>query len=101
VEFSVRRLPAFTLWKNTAAEPDGYVTGLEPGTDYPNPRQFERQQGRVLTLDAGESYEAGVKLSLVRGRSDVKKLCSRIKAITKGKKTEVCDAVDPALSSAV
>ena len=101
VEFSVRRLPAFTLWKNTAAEADGYVTGLEPGTDYPNPRQFEREQGRVLTLDPGESYEAGVKLGLARGKSDVKKLCSKIKGIAKGKKSEVCEAVDPALSSAV
>ncbi|MHC4788865.1 MAG: DUF4432 family protein, partial [Planctomycetota bacterium] len=29
IRYSVERLPAFTIWKNTAAECDGYVTGLE------------------------------------------------------------------------
>jgi hypothetical protein len=43
-------LPCYTLWKNTTAEPDGYVTGLEPGTNFPNPRSFETQRGRVVKL---------------------------------------------------
>lgn len=28
-------LPAFSLWKNTDTERQGYVTGLEPSTNYP------------------------------------------------------------------
>jgi hypothetical protein len=43
-------LPCFTLWKNTAGLRDGYVTGLEPATNYPNPRPFEKDRGRVATL---------------------------------------------------
>ena len=43
-------LPCFTLWKNQGGEADGYVTGLEPATNYPNPRSFEETQGRVVTL---------------------------------------------------
>src|SRR5262249_35554294 len=35
VRWSVRELPCFTIWKNTAATEDGYVTGLEPGTNFP------------------------------------------------------------------
>jgi hypothetical protein len=50
-------LPCFTLWKNTAAVEDGYVTGLEPGTNYPNFKSFERQQGRVRVLPPGSRWE--------------------------------------------
>jgi len=45
-------LPCFTLWKNQGGIADGYVTGLEPGTNYPNPRSFEETQGRVVSLAA-------------------------------------------------
>ena len=48
--FNRRQLPCFTVWKNTTAVEDGYVTGLEPGTNYPNPRSFEGEQGRVVKL---------------------------------------------------
>jgi hypothetical protein len=37
-----RELPCFTLWRNSAAVEDGYVTGLEPGTNFPNFKGFER-----------------------------------------------------------
>lgn len=43
-------LPCFTLWKNQGGLADGYVTGFEPGTNYPNQRSFEEAQGRVVTL---------------------------------------------------
>lgn len=55
LRFSLAELPAFTLWKNTGALPDGYVTGLEPATAYPNARQFERSQNRIITLAGGQS----------------------------------------------
>ena len=48
-------LPCFSLWKNQGGLADGYVTGLEPGTNYPNPRSFEETQGRVVPLDPGAS----------------------------------------------
>ncbi len=51
--FDKRQLPCFTLWKNTGALADGYVTGIEPATNYPNPRSFEGQQGRVVKLPPG------------------------------------------------
>jgi galactose mutarotase-like enzyme len=49
------QLPCFTLWKNTASERDGYVTGLEPGTNFPNPKSHESTQGRVIKLAPGET----------------------------------------------
>ncbi|MGB8854556.1 MAG: aldose 1-epimerase family protein [Pirellulales bacterium] len=48
-------LPCFTLWKNQGGLADGYVTGLEPGTNYPNARSYEESQGRVVQLAAGAS----------------------------------------------
>src|SRR5262249_51699462 len=53
-----RELPCFTVWRNTAAVEEGYVTGLEPGTNYPNLRTFERQQGRGPVLPPGGPWEA-------------------------------------------
>lgn len=60
VRYNRNELPCFTQWKNTASEADGYVTGLEPGTNFPNPRPFERSQGRVPVLEAGDSYHAAL-----------------------------------------
>ena len=56
LEFRLDQLPAFTLWKNTAGLRDGYVTGLEPGTNYPNPRPFEQARNRVVKLPVDGRY---------------------------------------------
>jgi hypothetical protein len=60
-------LPCFTLWKNQGGLADGYVTGLEPGTNYPNPRSFEAQQGRVVPLAAGDGVEFQLQLEHLSG----------------------------------
>lgn len=52
MRFNTKQLPCFTVWKNTTNAEDGYVTGIEPGTNYPNPRTHEGEQGRVLKLAA-------------------------------------------------
>ena len=64
VHFNTRQLPCFTLWKNPTAEADGYVTGLEPATNYPNPRSFEQQQGRVVALQPGGKCTFDVQLQV-------------------------------------
>ena len=56
LRFDKDQLPAFTLWKNTGGLRDGYVTGLEPGTNYPNPRPFEKARNRVVTLPVDGRY---------------------------------------------
>ncbi|MBM3955364.1 MAG: DUF4432 family protein [Planctomycetes bacterium] len=69
-------LPCFTLWKNQTGNADGYVTGLEPGTNFPNPRSFEESQGRVVTLapraavqfDLALEHVSGARLDEVRTR---------------------------------
>jgi hypothetical protein len=59
-----QELPCFTIWRNTAAVEDGYVTGLEPATNFPNFRGFERQQGRVVTLPPGGRYSCSWSLEM-------------------------------------
>jgi hypothetical protein len=58
LRFSHAELPCFIVWKNTGAVEDGYVTGLEPATNYPNFKSFEREQGRVRLLPPGGRWEA-------------------------------------------
>ena len=67
----VGQLPCFTVWKNTTALEDGYVTGLEPGTNFPNPRTFEGEQGRVVSLDGGASAAFDVRLEVLPDSASV------------------------------
>jgi hypothetical protein len=57
LRFNRAQLPCFTVWKNCGAVEDGYVTGLEPATNYPNFKGFERKQGRVRVLPPGGRWE--------------------------------------------
>jgi hypothetical protein len=60
LRFNKRTLPCFTVWRNTPAEADGYVLGIEPGTNYPNPRTFEMQHGRAVALKPGETWRTEI-----------------------------------------
>ncbi|MEZ6066640.1 MAG: aldose 1-epimerase family protein [Planctomycetaceae bacterium] len=65
VRWSAATLPCFTVWKCTQDEADGYVTGLEPGTNYPNFKSFERDQGRVRRLSpGGGSYTTSISIGI-------------------------------------
>jgi hypothetical protein len=62
IHFNILQLPCFTLWKNTDSMRNGYVAGLEPGINFPNPRSYEQAQGRVATLMPDESREFELRL---------------------------------------
>ncbi len=65
LRFKRSQLPCFTLWKNTRGLREGYVTGLEPATNYPNPKPFEEARGRVLPLPPGGSFVAETTLEVL------------------------------------
>ena len=65
LRFHKDQLPAFTLWKNTGGLRDGYVTGLEPGTNYPNARPFEKAHNRVVTLPVDGRYVTETTLEVL------------------------------------
>ena len=81
LSFRLDQLPAFTLWKNTAARENGYVTGLEPATDYPNARRFERQAGRVITLAGGATRKFELTVRAHDSRTSVRRAESEIRRI--------------------
>lgn len=62
LDFNTRQLPCFTLWRNLVAEVDGYVTGIEPATNFPNPRTVEEEAGRVVQLPPGATWHAELSL---------------------------------------
>lgn len=78
VSFHTGGLPRFVLWKNTAAESDGYVTGIEPATNYPNQRSYEDKQGRVVELDAGQTKSFRVTLHPLTNAEAVAEMSQRI-----------------------
>jgi len=82
--FDIRQLPCYTVWKNTTAEADGYVTGLEPGTNFPNPRSFEGEQGRVVPLKPGELVRFELELVLHEGDEAVAAAEKAVAALAPG-----------------
>ncbi len=78
VHFQTKQLPTFTVWKNTIAEADGYVTGLEPGVNFPNFRSFERQQGRLPLIKPGQTYRSELALEVADTAQTVHDLHDRV-----------------------
>lgn len=81
MSYSIKELPYLTMWKNTAAVNDGYVTGLEPGTNYPNHRAIERKAGRVPKLAGDASHAMTIDYGIHVGKDEVQKVADRIKTI--------------------
>ncbi len=71
LRFATSELPCFTLWKNTGGIRDGYVTGLEPGTNFPNPKPFEAERGRVIRLAPGASHRAETTVEVLHTAESV------------------------------
>jgi hypothetical protein len=74
-------LPCLTVWRNSAAVEDGYVTGLEPATNFPNFKGFERQQGRVHTLPPGGKWQCTLSIEVFDSGPDVAKVLSEVAAL--------------------
>jgi len=91
IQWSIEELPYLTIWKNTAATEDGYVTGLEPATGFPFNRGVERAAGRVSTLAAGETRQFTLEFGLHQGREAVAKHAAAIAAIQNGRPTVIDD----------
>jgi hypothetical protein len=86
MRFNTRELPCFTLWKNRQAAADGYVTGLEPGVNFPNRRSFEKEQGRVAVLPPGASQTFSLSIIAHADAAGVAAAQQEIAALQQGRK---------------
>ncbi len=87
--FDTRQLPCFSQWKNTTAVADGYVTGIEPGTNFPNPRSFEGRHNRVVKLAAGETTKFNLGLTWHQTETEVTAAEQSVAAIQGGQEPQV------------
>lgn len=80
MSFNTAELPYLTVWKNTNAVEEGYVTGIEPGTGFPYNRRIERKAGRVPKLAAGAARSFTLDFSIL-GAVEVKAVGEGITAL--------------------
>lgn len=86
LRFDTTQLPYFSQWKNTVASGDGYVTGIEPGSAFPNLKTIERDRGRVITLKPGGSRSFRLDLEAFVEKEAVGRLSDEIAALQKTSK---------------
>lgn len=91
LRFLRSQLPYFSQWKCTQAEVDGYVTGLEPATNLPNFKSFERRQGRVIQLGAGAEYIVDLTLAVHPCSQDVAAALEDIVKIQRDATVQICE----------
>ena len=84
LRFNKNQLPCFTQWKNNQPDSDGYVTGLEPGLNFPNTRSFEKAHGRVPTLAPGESRTFEIELTAYDTPSEIDAAIAEVEALQAG-----------------
>lgn len=96
--FFKNELPCFTLWKNRQAEADGYVTGLEPGINFPNRKSFEKQQGRVAVLRTGQSRRFQIDVEVHEDAASVAAAEREIAVLAKGVAPRLCPQGEPSWS---
>lgn len=87
--FNVQELPCFALWKNTQAEADGYCVGLEPATNFPNLKSYERKQGRVVQLSAGETKRFELSIAVHSDSASVDAVRGQLTKLQGGTKATV------------
>ncbi|MBI1373613.1 MAG: DUF4432 family protein [Phycisphaera sp.] len=89
LSWPIEQLPYLTVWKNTAAEASGYVTGIEPATGFPFNRRVERKAGRVPKLAPGQTRRFQLDVNVYRGRADVERAARAVQAITADRAAKV------------
>ena len=88
IRYSTRQLPALTLWKNTDTLKQGYVTGLEPGTNPPYQRIVEREMGRVRKLAPQESARFDLAIEVLTSDGEVEQVKDEVLRLMAGRATQ-------------
>jgi hypothetical protein len=89
MRYTLDQLPWLTLWKCTNVLPEGYVTGIEPGTGFPHHRRVERRYGRVPRLGPGQRRPFVIDYALHAGGAAVRQVAEEIAALQGGQQVEI------------
>jgi len=71
IQFNIKQLPCFCIWKNLASEGDGYVIGLEPSTNFPFPKSVARKLKQTVELEPGKAWSSELTLRFLEGSKEV------------------------------
>jgi Domain of unknown function (DUF4432) len=89
MKYARKELPHLTLWKNTGADEDGYVIGIEPGSSFPNRRKVERDAGRVPRLAGGASHTMKMDFTLLDSKYWTDQSIGHIEEVQKQKAPKI------------
>jgi hypothetical protein len=89
LHFNKKQLPCFSLWKNTQAEADGYCTGIEPGTNYPNPKPYEKTNNRVVMIPPGGTYSIRLEMAVHSKAEEVQAVEQQISTLQRPQPAKV------------
>lgn len=89
VTFNTNTLDRFVVWKNAADEADGYVMGLEPATNFPNTKDYEESQGRVVTLKPEQTASFRLKLQPLVDAEAIDQVRQRIDTLAGDESTNI------------
>ncbi|MDO4582561.1 MAG: aldose 1-epimerase family protein [Planctomycetia bacterium] len=81
VAFNQNEFPHFCQWKCQHAREDGYVTGMEPATSFPNNHSFEKANGRVIELPPGEKRHFGLDFRFCITSNEVQEEIAKVAQI--------------------
>lgn len=79
--FPKTAFPCFTLWKTQRPDSDIFVTGLEPATNFPNTRSFEKKNGRVVRLVSGEERVFTFEVDVLTDKSAVRDAINSVEVL--------------------
>lgn len=82
-----RQLPALTLWKNTDTLAQGYVLGLEPGTNPPYQHAVEREQGRIRSIPPRGSVRFDLSIEALISAERVGEVRREVESLQRGRRT--------------
>ena len=81
LHFNNKQLPYFCIWKSRLAAGDGYVIGMEPCVNFPNPRSYEKTQGRVVPLAPKESRSFDLRFEILTEKDQIDAVQKKIDAL--------------------
>ena len=89
IRFSASQLPYLTIWKNMAPLRAGYVTGIEPGTNFPFNRRVERHFGRLAKLAPGQTRKFLLDYKILTSPEEVQQMAAAIRTVQDGWQAEI------------